>query len=105
MAGLSAKYKEDADLIFEEIEKICNTHEFKISNKDAVNRRLILSIKASWFSWGETIEIIVSQQKDGSVVTINSKPKAGFNVTAYSKADKEAQEILDEINKIFKSTN
>ena len=66
MANLEKRYKEDADNLFRIIEKICETRKLKITDKDIINRRIMVSISASLFSWGENIEIIVSQQKAAS---------------------------------------
>jgi hypothetical protein len=45
------------------------------------------------------MDIIVSQQKDGATVTVDSKPKVWYNLPGSERAKRNAKALLDELEK------
>ncbi len=99
MTETSRKYNADADKTLMKMKEVCNRLGLPIVKEDATTRRLQVSTGWSAFSWGETMDIIVSQQKDGATVTIDSKPKVWYNLPASERANRNARALLDELEK------
>lgn len=96
------KYSEDADVIFEKLKKLIRKSGFQMDKVDETNRRLILSTGVSLLSYGESVEVIVNREKDGSVVYVNSKPKAWFNITAQPNTKRNVQCVFEILEKDVK---
>ncbi len=77
----------------------CNKLGFRIIKEDAITRRVLASSGLSALSWGETMDILVSQQKDGSTVTVESRPKVWFNLTAQGAAERNAKKFFEELER------
>ena len=99
MTEISRKYSTDADMTVEKIKVACNRLGLTIVKEDATTRRLQVSTGWTAFSWGETMDIVVSQQKEGATVTIDSKPKVWFNLPASERAKRNAEALLQELEK------
>lgn len=89
----------DADTVYVRVKAACNKIGLAITREDASTRRLQASTRWSAFSWGEHMSILVTQQKDGSLVTIDSRPNVGFNVTASGRAKRNAQALFEELER------
>ena len=79
--------------------EICDRKGFSITDEDGINRRLKVDSGWSAFSWGETLDIIVSQQTEGSTVTVDSKPNVWFNLTAENWAKRNIKYLFEELEK------
>jgi hypothetical protein len=99
MTEISRKYSTDADKTLEKIKETCNRLGLPIVNEDATTRRIQVSTGWTAFSWGEIMDIIVSQQKDGATVTVDSKPKVWYNLPGSERAKRNAKALLDELEK------
>jgi len=99
MTEISRKYNMNADDMFEKIKEACNRLGLPIVKEDATIRRLQISTGWTAFSWGETMDIIVSQQKDGSIVSVDSRPKVWFNLPASGRAESNAKALFEELEK------
>lgn len=90
MSEETRKYSEDADVIFERLKKLSGKAGFQIDRIDENNRRLFLSTGLSPFSYGENVEVIVNREREGgSKISISSKPKVFFNITANTRRNVE----------------
>jgi len=77
------KYNVKASVVFEAM--ICAVIDagMKIKKTDDANRRLEVSAGIGMKSWGEKIEIMVSEEDDkSSSVYMRAKPKLFTNITA-----------------------
>lgn len=99
MTKITRKYKANADEMFQKVKETCEGQGLSIIEEDIVNRRLKSSTPWSAFSWGETMDIIVSQQVEGSTVTVDSKPNVWFNLPAVAKAERNAKRLFEELDK------
>lgn len=99
MTEISRKYATDADKTLEKMKEVCNRLGLPIVKEDATTRRIQVSTGWTAFSWGETMDIIISQQKDGATVTIDSKPKVWYNLPASERAKRNAEALLNELEK------
>ena len=99
MAEATRRYKEKADTVYGKLQELSMKSGFTIEKTDDVNRRLILSRGMSAFSWGETAEICVSQHENESTVTVSSKPRVWFNVTAEKRAERNVRNLIAELDR------
>lgn len=99
MTKITRKYKANADEIFQKVKEICEGQGLSTVEEDMVNRRLRASTGWSPFSWGETMDIIVSQQAEGSTVTVDSKPNVWFNLPAAARAERNMKRLFEELDK------
>lgn len=99
MGKIVKKYDLDADKMFAKIIEACIVMKLKIDKEDAINRRLLVSTGLSIWSWGEKMDIIASQQKDGSTVTIDYSPRDPINLTAINQAKGKAEALIKELDK------
>lgn len=102
MSEEKRKYSEDADVIFEKLKELIGKSGFQMDKVDETNRRLILSTGVSLLSYGESVEVIVNREKNGSVVYVSSKPKAWFNITAQPKTRRNVQHVFEILEKDVK---
>lgn len=93
MAEKRKSYPHNADTVFACVKKICASS-FTIKNVDESVRRIIMTTGPSLLSYGETIEVIVQpEENDKALVYVKSAPKAFFNITAQSTAERNIQKI------------
>lgn len=93
MAEKRKSYPHNADTVFACVKKI-SASSFTVKNVDESIRRIILSTSPSLFSYGETIEVIVQPEENNkALVYVKSAPKAFFNITAESAAERNIQKI------------
>lgn len=97
MTRMTRKYKASADEMFQKVKESCERHGFSMVEEDMVSRRVIASTGWSPFSWGETMEILVSQQAEGSTVTVDSEPNVWFNLPAKERAERNAKSLLEDL--------
>jgi len=94
MSEEKRKYSEDADVIYDKLKKLVRKAGFQIDRMDETNKRLNLSTGMSLLSYGENVEVIVNRERDGSSkVSVSSKPKMFFNITANTK--RNVQKIFE----------
>ncbi len=99
MTETNRKFTEDADTTYARVRAACTKLGLKMVREDPVTRRIHVSTGWSAFSWGETMSILVTQQKHGSIVTVDSNPKVGFNLTASGRAKKNVELLFEELEK------
>jgi len=99
MPKITRKYETNVDEMFQKVKETCERQHLSIDEEDAVNRRLKASTGWSAFSWGETMDIIVSQQAEGSAVTVDSKPNIWFNLSAEGRAERNAESLFENLDK------
>jgi hypothetical protein len=97
MTEITRKYNVDADTMFQRTRLACVQAGLSITKEDLLTRRIQASTGLSSFSWGERVNILVSQQIDGSTVTIESKPKVMFNLTAFGGAKGNVETLFERI--------
>jgi len=97
MTETNRRFSLDADTAYARVKTACIKLRLTIGKEDAVTRRIQVSTGWSAFSWGETMSILVTEQKEGSLVTIDSNPKVSFNFTASGRAKKNAKLLFDEL--------
>ena len=90
-------YSLDPDTLFRIVKAACRVLGYPIAKEDAESRQIVVSTGWSPLSWGETMDIIVSQQKGEAAVVVNSNPKVWFNITASSRADGNTEALFKEI--------
>ena len=96
------KYSINADSMFEKLKKLSETLGFQVDKIDETNRRLMLSTGLSLFSYGETVEVIVNQEKEGSRVYVRSEPKVWFNITAQGNVKRNVEHIFKMLEEAVK---
>ncbi len=101
MTKIVRKYSANADEVFSKVKETCQRLGLRIAAEDAITRSLQVSTGLSALSWGETMSLIVSQQRDGSTITLSSSAKVWFNLTAASRADRKAQVLLEELDRVI----
>ncbi len=99
MTEITRRFSTDADRMFEKLKEASPRLGFSIVKEDATTRRLQVSTGWTAFSWGETMDILVGQQKDGSTVTADSKPKVWFNLPGSERADRNINALFEELEK------
>ena len=99
MTEITRKYPQDADAMLQTVKDSCNKMGLRIIREDATTRRIQASSGLSPLSWGETMNIIVSQQREGSTVTVESKPKVWFHLTAQGAAERNAKRFFEELER------
>lgn len=99
MTEVTRKYPQDADIMFQKVKASCNKLGLRIIKENAITRRIQVSSGLSALSWGETMNILVSQQTYGSTVTVESRPKVWFNLTAQGPAERNAKRFFDELER------
>ena len=103
MTHIARKYDFDCDEMFGIVKEACISLGLPIAKEDAVSRRLQVSTGLSALSWGETMDIIVSQQKGGAAVVVDSDPKVWFNFPASNRASRNAEALFKQIEKRIQS--
>lgn len=99
MTEIIREYKIDAETMFEKVKDACKHAGLPVTKEDAVTRRLQISTGWSPFSWGETMDVIVTQQKEGSTVSIDSRPAVWFNLSASDRVKRNAEKLFGELEK------
>lgn len=97
-------YKTNADEVFQKVKEICEKEGLSIAEEDVINRRLKAHKGWSAFSWGEVMDIIVSQQAEGSTVTVDSKPNVWFNLPAERRAERNIESLFEKLEKKVESS-
>ena|SRR2546427_7922636 len=105
MTRIVKKYNENADAIFDRVRSACNKLGHQITKEDTITRSLQASTGLSALSWGETLKIIVTQQRDGSTIVVDFKPRVWFNITAENRAERNARNLVEELEKASKEIN
>lgn len=94
-------YPATVDEVFNTLIDICRGSRFRIDRIEKNTRRIFLSTEMSLFSYGEKLNIIVSQHKDGVIVHVESSAKIGFNITASGKVAENLRFIINELDENF----
>jgi len=87
-------YDARPDFVFQSLLNAVEDVGMKIKKMEEPVRRLEVTTGASAWSWGEKIELIVSDSDGNSVVNAKAKPRLFYNITANLK---------EPINKIFEA--
>lgn len=99
MTQITRSFKTSPETLLQNVRRACGKLGFSIVKDDALTRRLVISTGWSAFSWGESINVIVTLQGDESVLTLESKAKVWFNLSGEDRADRDAKAILEELEK------
>jgi len=99
MTKSTKRYKINADELFQNVKEVCERQNYSIIEEDTLNRRLKANSGWSAFSWGETMEIIISQLTNGSTITVECKPNIWFNLTAENKVERNIKNLFEELGK------
>jgi hypothetical protein len=99
MTETNRRFSEDVDSVYVMVKAACIKLGLTIVKEDAGTRRIQVSTGWSAFSWGETMNILVTYQKDGSLVTVDSNPKVGFNLTASGRAKRNVKLLFEELER------
>lgn len=102
MTKKTRSYKTNVNEVFQKVKEICEREGLSIAEEDVINRSLKAVTGWSAFSWGETMDIIVSQQAEGSTVTVDSKPNVWFNLPAERRAERNIESLFEELEKRMK---
>ncbi|MEP0825800.1 MAG: hypothetical protein HRF40_09960 [Nitrososphaera sp.] len=78
----SREYAVSPDRLFEILQESLPHAGFKIRKIEKEIRRIELSTGMSLFSFGESLEVIVSANGTGSVLYVKSKAKIAWNISA-----------------------
>ena len=90
------KYPHNVEHVFDVLLDVLSNH-YSIINIDKTIRCIEVSSGASLFSFGEKFEVIVVEQKTGSVVRIKTKSRVPWNVTSGVKGKtRKLFDILEE---------
>lgn len=72
-----------ADKLLQAVTRACSNIGYSVTKSDPTVRRLKVSTGMSLFSYGEELEVVVSPKNQSqSVLYIEAKPRAWFNVTS-----------------------
>ena len=88
------EYTHDVERVFEVVLNIVNKH-YNIKNIDKTIRCIEVDSGMSLFSFGETFEVIVVAQNNGSVVRVRAKSRVRWNITSDMKG--KAKKLLDSV--------
>ncbi|MCE2498710.1 MAG: hypothetical protein J4F28_06965 [Nitrosopumilaceae archaeon] len=86
------EYPHDVERVFDALLSILDKS-YNINSTDKTVRCVEVSLGMSLLSWGETFEVIVVAQNNGSAVRVRAKPRIFWNVT--SNVEGEANKLLD----------
>lgn len=78
----SREYSVSPDRLFEIVQGALPSAGFKVKNVEKQIRRIELSTGASFFSFGESLEVIVGSSANGSILYVKSKAKIAWNISA-----------------------
>ena len=85
-------YNEAPDKVFKALLDILN-EQFEVKRIEEDVRTVEITTGMSWFSFGETFEIIVASQGNGSIVRVKGKSKVKWNIT--SEVEEKTQQIFE----------
>ena len=85
-------YNQNADDVFKALLNVLNEN-YDIKSVDNEIRCAEVSSGASLFSFGESFEIIVADQNNGSIVRVKAKSRIRWNIT--SDIEEKAEQIFE----------
>lgn len=92
-------YKKNVDEIFSTLKEVCREISGGIEIDD-ISRKIRIVTSSSLLSYGENIEVLVNNYKEGVAVTIEANPRLWFNIT--SNPDRYLKNIRDSLNSVYK---
>jgi hypothetical protein len=80
---ITEEFSLNADKLLQAVTQVCSNSGYSVIKIDKTVRRLKVSTGLSLFSYGEELEVIISPKNENrSVLYIEAKPRAWFNVTS-----------------------
>jgi len=92
-------YKKSADEIISTLKEISKEISGGVEVDD-ISRKIKIVTPPSLLSYGEIIEVLIDNYKDGVAVTVEANPRVWFNIT--SNPDRYLRHITDKLNSIHK---
>lgn len=92
-------YQEDINELFSTLKDICSEISEDGIEIDEIGRRIRIVTPLSLLSYGERIDILVNDYKNGVVVTIEAGAEVWFNIT--SDPDRYVRFIINKLNSIY----
>lgn len=93
----SKSYKKNPDQLFDTLVDVVGKAGFNVKRVEKAIKRIEVSTGVSLFSFGETLEIIVGNEGDSSLVYVRSKTRIPWNITAQlDKKIKTLFQLIDE---------
>lgn len=91
-------YDQNPDKVFKALLNILKEH-FDVKRVEEYVRTVEVSSGMSLFSFGENLEIIVSNHDNGSIVRVKAKSKVRWNIT--SDIEEKANQIFELLDEQF----
>lgn len=75
-------YDARPEVVFSVLKQVCNHSPFRIERVDESVLRLRVRTGWSLLSWGESLDVLVRPDSRGTLVHIEGRPTAFFNISA-----------------------